>query len=193
MTSEGSSGRTTVFPAQRAGSQGTDALGQICGNLGETGTLGRGESEKRNPIFLQADLLDQCFRESHPLLGAQITLQVMAGALQSAGHEHSIGTALEGTQDVQNVDPPRTGQFDDLDVCRVRKPHRPGQVRSRVGAVVATETNDLRLEGVFRHLFLQLGDRPRDSPYRVYAITFGQRFVARDSGARGQQMPRCAR
>lgn len=89
-----------LFPAQGAGPQGADTLGQVAGDLGKLGSLGRGEVVEGHPVSFQADLFQDLAGVGHPPLGAQITFQVMAGALQSAGHEDAVGSPLEGVQDV---------------------------------------------------------------------------------------------
>ena len=70
----------------------------------------------------------------------------MAGALLSTGHQDAVRSPLEGSQDVENVQLAGAGQPDDLDVGRVLKAHRPCQVGGSVGAVVATEGQDLWFE-----------------------------------------------
>jgi hypothetical protein len=55
------------------------------------------------PLRLQADLGQQFFGIVYPSLGAQITFQVMAGALQSAGDEHGIRTPVERPQQINDI------------------------------------------------------------------------------------------
>jgi hypothetical protein len=89
-----------------------------------------------------------------PLSSTPITFQVMTGALQSASDEHAVGTLFEGMEDMQHIDPTGAGYLDHLDVRWVGKPQASRHVRGSIGAVMATESDDLRFEG-FVHPVLQ--------------------------------------
>ena len=75
---------------------------------------------------------------------AEIALQEMASAFQAAGHDDAVHAAFEGRQQVVHLDLARTRQPQHADVLRVLQSHGPGQVRRRVGAVVAAKGNDQR-------------------------------------------------
>lgn len=96
----------------------------------------------------QTDLGQKTLDMGYPALRSQITLQVMAVACQSTGHHHAIGPLFEGLQDVQRVELTGAGQPNDFDVRGILDAQGPGEVSSRVRAVVTAEGDNLWLEVV---------------------------------------------
>jgi hypothetical protein len=88
------------------------------------------------------DLL--CLFYSTP--GVGITFQVMAVARQSTGDHDAIGAVFECSQDMKDIHAPTAHNFDDLDRRRVLDTQATREVSSIVGAMAATECDDLRLE-----------------------------------------------
>jgi hypothetical protein len=83
-------------PTHRVGPHGSDALGHLRGDLGEAGPLGAGEVEHLQAAAAEADLVQNSLDVPYSAFGANVTFQVMAGALQSAGHEDAVGAIFEG-------------------------------------------------------------------------------------------------
>ena len=71
----------------------------------------------------------------------------MALALHAAGGVDAVGAGLQGPEQVDHLELAGAGQLDHADVGGVLQAHAAGQVGGRVGAVVAGEDDDLRLEG----------------------------------------------
>jgi hypothetical protein len=71
----------------------------------------------------------------------------MAVADGSAPYQHGVGPALEGLQDVLDINLPGTEIFDDPHVVRVLEPQGTGHVRRRIGAVGADHGDEFRFEG----------------------------------------------
>jgi hypothetical protein len=72
-------------------------------NLCKPGTLSGGEKKHLQTLRLQPYLGEQLLCIGDPSLGADITLQVMAGTLQSACDEYSVCTFLKSAQQIYDV------------------------------------------------------------------------------------------
>lgn len=73
--------------------------GPLChlfGDLGEPYPFRRGEEVHLKPLRLKANLSKKLLGIIHPSFSADITFQVMAGALQSASDKDSVGSLLKG-------------------------------------------------------------------------------------------------
>ena len=70
-------------------------------------------------LRLEPDPIQQLACVFNSAAGVGITFQVMAVTGQSTRNEHAVGTILEGSQDVQRVDPTAAEKLDDLDRSRV--------------------------------------------------------------------------
>ncbi len=116
--------------------------------LCELWPFSRGQVEHLHALAAQPDLIQQTCGLLDSSLCVDITFQVMAVAVQSAGHHHAVGAVLERIEYQERVNLARAGQLDDADAFRVRQPHRAGQVSRAVGAIVARERNDVGLETV---------------------------------------------
>ena len=105
----------------------------------------------RHPAEGHATLVDA--EEVHDVVehgeappGVVVARGVVAVGGVTAAHDHAVGAALEGLDDEQRVDAPRAGQPDDAHVAGHVQAARAGQVGARVGAPVADEGGDARLE-----------------------------------------------
>ena len=73
---------------------------------------------------------------------------VVAVGRVAAGDDDAVGAALEGLEDEERVDAAGAGQAHDAHVGRHLQAAGAGQVGPGVGAPVADEGGDLRLEAV---------------------------------------------
>jgi len=115
-------------------------------------------------LAAQANLIEQSLGIVHPSLGVDITIQVMAGSLQSAGHKDAVGSPLKGPERVQDVELAGTGQFHDFDIGRVREAHRACQVGGSVGAIVTGKGQNLGFEVGHRELLIHFR-------FEIYILT----------------------
>ena len=73
-------------------------LSHFSRNLGKAYALRGGEEVHLQPLRAQPHLFQESLGIVDPSFGAQITLQVMTGALQSAGDKDRVGTLLKCAQ-----------------------------------------------------------------------------------------------
>ena len=78
-----------------------------------------------------------------PALGVCITLQVMAITRQSPCGQHAIGPVFKGPEYQQWIKFTRAWQLHDLYLGRILHPQPAGQIRRRVGAVLAAVGDNL--------------------------------------------------
>ena len=71
---------------------------------GELAAHGRRDVDHLDAPAVQADSIQQLPHVFDSPSGVEITFQVMTVALQSASYHHSVGTILEGAQDIQHVE-----------------------------------------------------------------------------------------
>ena len=140
-----------------AGAELLDALGELGGDLGEPGAHGRRHVVHLDALGLDAHLGEQVLDVVDPLARPEVALEVVALALQAAGGVDAVGAGLDGAQQVDDLELAGAGQLDHADVGRVLQAHAAGQVGGRVGAVVAGEDDDLRLEAGVDGLLRRLG------------------------------------
>jgi hypothetical protein len=122
--------------------------------VGELWPFGRGQVEHLHALAAQPDLVQQTGDLLDSAFCVDITFQVMAVAVQSAGHHHAVSAVLERIEHQEHVNLARAGQLDDADAFRVRQPHRAGQVSRAVSAIVARKRDDVGIK-ILRH-----GDLP---------------------------------
>ena len=96
-------------------------------------------------------LVEHREEKRHAPSGIVVSGRVVAVTGVAAADYHSVGTALESTKHKERVYAAGAGNADDLDIRGVLKPVRSGEIGTGVGAPVATERDDLRLEFVFIH------------------------------------------
>jgi hypothetical protein len=89
--------------SQGIGSQAPCPFRHLGGNLRKASALSRREEEHLQTLRLQPYLGQQLLCIGDPPLGTDITLQVMAGTLQSARDEYSVCTFLKSPQQIYDV------------------------------------------------------------------------------------------
>ena len=121
----------------------------LAGEFGELHAHGGGDVDHARALRLEADLLEQRADVVDALARVEISLQKMAAALQAAGDQHAVGAVLEGMQHVHDVDAAGAGQLDDLDRARIGLAIAAGEIGRGIGAMPATEGDDLRMKAAF--------------------------------------------
>ena len=94
----------------------------------------------------KAHFIKEPFGILHPLHGPQISLQEMAVSDLSPANQHPIGPGLKGLEDVDRVDPARTGEFDHTYIMGILQPHGSSHIRCRVGAVRTDHCHYFRIK-----------------------------------------------
>ena len=105
-----------------------------------------------NTLRLDADLFQSVLNVFDLLPGFEISFQEMTFTFQSAGHIDGVGTAFDGPQQVDDINPPAARHLDHFDIGRVIQAHGAGQIPGRVSAIFAAIGNDLGFE-TFTHLY----------------------------------------
>jgi hypothetical protein len=77
--------------------------------LCELWTFGRGQVEHLHALAAQTDLIQQTGDLLDSAFCVDITFQVMAVAVQSAGHHHAVGAVLERIEHQEHVNLARAG------------------------------------------------------------------------------------
>jgi hypothetical protein len=117
---------------------------------------------RRNPAGLKARLIDAAelehlFEDGDPLLGGQITIQVIAFTKASAADEYAVHPALKGQKNMVWRNPATAHHPNGTNIRRVLQTTDPSQVSSGICSPGAQEANDLGLKIVVGHfLFLFL-------------------------------------
>jgi hypothetical protein len=126
-------------PAERARTQSFDSFVHFSHNLGPTGSLRRREVEHLEALGFKADLGEEFFGAFDTAARAEVTLLEMASAFEATGDEDAVNTSLERREQIVHFNFARAGQAQYADGIGILDPHGPGEVRRRVGAVVATK------------------------------------------------------
>lgn len=126
-------------------------LRKIIHHLGKARALGGADPFHSKAVPGHAQIVEHAQEQRHAAPGEVIARGVMAVAGVAAAEDHAVGSALEGTEDEHRVHTAGAGNADDLYIRGVLKPVRSGEIGTGVGAPVATERDDLRLEFVFIH------------------------------------------
>src|SRR3990172_1945261 len=148
--------RASIWPSKSAllvpegnchgrGTQGTDLLDKFVAHLRPPRPHCRREIVHLQARRIDADLIQQFLDIIDSSFREQITFQVMALALESAGRKDAVNALFERPEDVDVVEVAGEGKTDDLDARRVGEPHHAGKVRRRERAVMAREGDDVRL------------------------------------------------
>ena len=154
------------FGPHRAGAQFQGAFHHLLGDGCESGSLRGGQVEHFHPLGFQAHLGEVLFQLGHPLPGPDVAHEVMAFALQAAGHEDRVGAGLKGLEQVDDVHPAGAGHHDDLDVRGVLQTHRTCQVRGAVCSEAAAKSDDLGSKFASHYSSPFLNQRPGPFPGR---------------------------
>jgi hypothetical protein len=81
---------------QWVGSQRANLVRKFGAELGKLGPLSGRQIEHLHSLAAQPDLIQQPLGVFDSAFGVEITFQVMALALQSAGDHHTIGAVFKG-------------------------------------------------------------------------------------------------
>ena len=94
-------------------------LRHLCGNLREFGAHGGGQIEHLDPLRLNSELFKGVLNVLYFFSRAYISFQEMTFAFQSPGHIDGVRTALDGPQQVHDINPPAARYLDHLYIGRI--------------------------------------------------------------------------
>ena len=97
-------------------------------------------------LGVDADEVQELAEDGEAAPGVVVAGRVVAVGRVAAGDDHAVGAALERLEDEERVDAAGAGQADDAHVGRHLQAAGAGQVGAGVGAPVADEGDDSRLE-----------------------------------------------
>jgi hypothetical protein len=160
----------TIVGAQRRWAKRTQLFDKRSKLMDQLRRFGR-----RDPTGLKARLIDAAelkhlFEDGDPLLGGQITIQVITFAQASAADEHTIHPALKGQKNVVRRNPTTAHHPNGTNIRRVLQTTDPSQVSSGICSPGAQEADDLGLKivvGHFLFLFLREIRWPGSGPATV--------------------------
>ena len=130
------------------GSEIARLLRDLGNDLLELVSLGRRDPREANPPHIEAQQIEQVAKEHPPAPRVKVAAVVVAIAGMTARYEHGIGLHLKGLHQQVEIDAAGAWQPHDAHVGRILQPRRSRQVGRQVGAPVANECDDLRLESV---------------------------------------------
>jgi hypothetical protein len=133
--------------------QQTDGFGKIRDNLNKFLSFGRRDPFQVHPS-LQTDEFKQRLNKCYPFDGHVITIQVMAVTDVSPAYQNTIGTTLQGAQNMMCGNRCRAHDPYRTDVGGIRHPADTGQVRSTVRTPVAQKGDYFRFKSFITHCFL---------------------------------------
>lgn len=127
-------------------------LDDLGNELLELRAFGGGNPREMNAARVDADRVEEFAEEPPTTTSVEVARGVVAVARVATGNKHRVGADLERLHEEVKVDAPGAGQTNDADVSRVFEAVRAGQVGAQIGAPVANERDDFRLEtaGCFR-------------------------------------------
>jgi hypothetical protein len=76
--------------------------------------------------------------------GVIVALHVVTVTRMAAQNHHAVSTILEGFEDKERIDPPRTGDTNDAQRGRIPEPTGTRQVGSGIATPSTEKANDLR-------------------------------------------------
>ena len=135
-----------VGPLQRA--EGADLLHHVVDRVGQDLPLGGGGPLQAHPRVLDAHGGERVLEQLEAADRLVVLDEVVALAGVAAGHHHAVGAPGQGLEDEGGVHPAAAHQADHAEVGLVLDAGGAGEVGGAVGAPVAEEADDLRLERV---------------------------------------------
>ena len=117
-------------------------------DVGPLAALGGRHPREGDAPGLDAQEREQLAEHAEAPPGVVVAGGVVAVGRMAAADDHAVGAALEGLDDEQRVDAAGAGQADDAHVARHVQAAGAGQVGAGVGAPVAHEGGDARLEAL---------------------------------------------
>jgi hypothetical protein len=140
--------------------QGLDIVGNLGDHLLELGGFGRGYPGELEPFRLEAQVLQEPFKQGELPTGVVVAGNKMAVTGVATGNPDPVRPVAESRQDELGVQTARAGNPDDPDVRWILETADAGQIGSSVGTPVAEKSDNFRFEG-FTHdkSFLRLAQR----------------------------------